>query len=163
MTKFPDIIRALALIEARFVVIGGVALVLHGSSYITADLDLAYDRTRDNAKRVAAALAQFSPRPRGMPIDLPFRFDDQSLLSSQVLTLATNVGDLDLLGEVAGIGTFAQVEQQSQELDYQGIRFRVLSIDGLLAAKRAAGREKDRPGILELEALKEIRAAQGEG
>ena len=111
---FPEVIRALALAGAKFVVIGGVA-------------------NSRNARRVAAALMQFSPRPRGMPLDLPFRLDDRSLLASQVLTLATNVGT-------------CICSEKSRDCSQQS----------------AAGREKDRPGILELEALKKIRAAQGE-
>jgi hypothetical protein len=110
------------------IVIGGVALQLQGSSYATYDLDLAYARSRENAARIATALKPFAPRPRDWSPDLPFVFDAQTLVSSEVLTLETTAGDLDLL------------------------------------AKRAAGRPKDQPGILELEAIREARriARQGE-
>jgi hypothetical protein len=153
-----DIFGALADANARFVVIGGVALTLHGSSYVTEDIDLAYERTRENARRIATALQRFSPRPRGFPSDVPFIFDEQTLLSAEILTLETSAGDLDLLATVAGLGGFSEVDAAAQTMTLNGRAIRVLSVDGLIAAKTAAGREKDRPGLIELEALREARA-----
>jgi predicted nucleotidyltransferase len=152
-----DILTALVRENARFVVIGGVALQLQGSSYITDDIDLAYERTRDNARRMARALSSFEPRPRGFPDDVPFRFDDQTLMASDGQTLSTSVGDLDLLTTVKGIGMFADVDSSADAKHYWGLTVKVLSIDGLIRAKRAAGRPKDEPGIIELEALREAR------
>jgi len=153
-----DIFGALTDANVRFVVIGGVALTLHGSSYVTQDIDLAYERTRENAKRMAAALARFSPRPRGFPSDVPFIFDEQTLLGVEILTLETSAGDLDLLATVAGLGGFAEVDAAAQTMTFEGRAVRVLSVEGLIAAKTAAGREKDQPGLIELEALREARS-----
>ena len=157
MTEIREVIRALVEAGARFVIIGGVALRLQGSAYITLDLDLAYERTRDNAQRVASALRRFGPRPRGFPSDVPFVFDAQTLMSSEVLTLATTAGDVDLLAVVKGLGGFAEVDAAAETMDFDDFSVRVLSVDGLIAAKTAAGREKDRPGLVELEAIKEYR------
>jgi hypothetical protein len=148
---------ALAAAEARVVLIGGVALQLQGSSYTTTDIDFAYERTRENAARIAAALAPFSPRPRGWTEGLPFVLDAQTIMSSELLTLETTVGDVDLLGVVKGIGAFSQVEQLADTKYIDDFSIRVLSIEGLIRAKRAAGRPKDRPGLIELEALREAR------
>ncbi len=157
MTEFRDVLAALVEVEARFVLIGGMALQLHGSSYLTEDIDLAYERTRDNARRVAKALARFAPRPRGFPPDVPFVFDAQTLMSATVLTLGTTAGALDLLAEVKGLGGFAEIDAAAETMDFEGFSIRVLSVDGLIVAKTAAGREKDRPGLIELEAIKEAR------
>jgi predicted nucleotidyltransferase len=146
--------------DVRFVVIGGAALILHGSSYVTEDVDLAFERTRDNAERIAAALRPFRPRPRGFPAGLPFVFDAQTIVSGQILTLQTTIGAVDLLGEVPGIGTFPQVEAQSETVNDAGVTFRILSIDALIVAKRTANRPKDEPGLLELEALKQARSME---
>ncbi|HEX3468038.1 MAG TPA: hypothetical protein VHT05_08185 [Candidatus Elarobacter sp.] len=162
MTEQRDVLRRLAEAEARFVVIGGVAAKLHGSAYVTFDLDLAYERTRDNAKRIATALLSLHPRPRGLPHDLPFVFDAQTLISAEVLTLETDAGDVDLLGAVKGVGPYSAVEASSELVDLAGFSVRILSIDGLIRAKRAAGRPKDEPGLIELEMLKEARLANGE-
>lgn len=123
---------------ARFVIVGGVALTLHGSAYVTFDLDIAIERTRENTTKIANALRRFSPRPRGFPEDVPFVFDAQSILSAQVLTLSTAVGDIDILGEISGVGAFPEIDRQSQDVNFRGRTVRVLSIDALIASKRAA-------------------------
>ena len=140
-------------------VVGGLAVLMQGGKYFTEDLDIAFERTRDNAKRIASALRQFEPRPRGFPPDVPFIFDEQAILLSQVLTLSTTIGDIDLLGEVSGIGTFREIVAQADDADYMGIPIKVLSVDALITAKTAANRPKDQPG---LEALKALRAARAE-
>jgi predicted nucleotidyltransferase len=163
---FAALIRALVARDVQFVVIGGVALILHGSSYITTDIDLAFERTRENAQRLAAALGPFQPRPRGFPADLPYVFDAQAIVSGQIMTLQTSIGSVDLLGEVPGIGTFEQVVSQSETVVEDGMTFRILSIDALIVSKRTANRAKDVPGLLELEALKQARdleRAEGPG
>jgi hypothetical protein len=129
---------------------------------MTADLDIAYERTRDNAKRIASALAPFVPRPRDWPTDLPFIFDAQAILSSEVLTLRTSGGDIDLLGEVKGLGSFADISAATETAEISGFTIPILSIDGLIRAKRAAGRPKDTAGLIELEALREARALRDE-
>lgn len=157
MTELREVLSALVASAARFVVIGGVALRLQGSAYVTVDLDLAYERTHDNAQRIVRALGRFAPRPRGFPPDVPFVFDAQTLMSNEVLTLATTAGDIDLLAVVKGLGNFPQIDAVAETIDFDGFSLRVLSVDGLIAAKTAAGREKDRPGLVELEAIKELR------
>jgi hypothetical protein len=74
-------------------------------------------------------------------------------------TLTTDCGDLDLLGEVSGIGVCEQVQAQSEVLPLFDSTVRVLSLDGLIAAKKAASRGKDRQHLLELEELKKMRNA----
>jgi hypothetical protein len=61
-----DVLRALAQAQARFVVSSGFAMQLHGSSSLTFDLDIAYDRTRENAALLARTLSKCSPRSRGL-------------------------------------------------------------------------------------------------
>ncbi len=142
----------------QFVVVGGFALQLHGSSYTTFDLDLAYERTRENVARLADALSPFAPRPRGFPAGLPFVFDAQTLMTSEILTLETAAGDVDLLATVKGVGGYSEIVRLADAIQVEGRTLRVLSIDGLIAAKRAAGRPKDEAGLVELEALREARA-----
>jgi len=152
-----DILRALAERKARVVVVGGVAMQLQGSSYSTQDIDFAYERTRENATRVANALASFDPRPRDFSDDLPFVFDEQTLIAHEVLTLRTTAGDVDLLGAIKGIGGYRDVEALAETFRFEHYEVRVLSIDGLIQAKRAAGRPKDEAGLVELEAIREAR------
>ena len=71
--------------------------------------------------------------------------------------METTAGDVDLLGTVKGIGGFSEVEKLAETKTFEGQEIRVLSIDGLILAKRAAGRPKDEAGLIELEALREAR------
>ena len=130
---------------------------LHGSTYLTEDVDLVYERTRRNAEKIVEALRRFKPRPREFPADLPFRFDAQTLLVTEILTLETTAGDLDLLATLKGIGNHAAVDAMSETFAYEDFAFRVLSIDGLIAAKNASGRPKDKVGLVELRALQEAK------
>ena len=138
-----------------FVVIGGVAATLHGSAHVTFDLDICYSRANANLKRVTKALAPFQPRPRGFPNGLPFIWDEATLRNSSVLTLETAIGSIDLLTEVAGLGTYEEIRAQAKIADTFGRRIAVLDISSLIRAKRAAGRSKDLAIIPELEGLME--------
>jgi predicted nucleotidyltransferase len=88
---------------------------------------------------------------------LPFRFDAPTIKAGFNFTLVTTQGDVDFLGEVAGVGTYDQVLAQSVETAIFGLKLRVLSVEGLIAAKKAANRPKDRNHVLELEELKKMR------
>lgn len=71
-------------------------------------------------------------------------------------TLKTSIGDIDLLGEVAGIGDYEAVKNESVIDTLYGCEVRILTIEGLIKAKRAAGRVKDLLVLPELEALREL-------
>jgi len=139
----------------EFVIVGGVAATIHGSSYITDDLDICYGRSRENIKRLAETLIPYQPRLRGAPEGLPFIWDAKTVQNGLNFTLRTKLGDIDLLGEIAGVGSFEQVRQSSVTVELFGVECLVLSLDRLIDAKRAAGRPKDKLILPELEALRE--------
>lgn len=99
-------------------------------------------------------LRNLHPRLRGVPEGLPFVLDEASLRSGLNFTLDTDLGPLDLLGEVPGLGPFEFVDAASDELEIDGHRLLVLTLDGLERAKRAAGRPKD---LLDLGYIKKLR------
>jgi len=140
-----------------FVLIGGAAMVAQGVGRPTRDVDACYQRTPENIQRLAAALAPFHPRLRGAPEGLPFRFDPETIQRGLNFTLSTDLGDLDLLGEVAGLGFYDAVRNFSEPLTLFERECQVLSLDGLILAKRAAGRARDLEVLPELEALRELR------
>ncbi len=146
----------------EFVIIGGVAATLHGSARVTYDLDICYSRRSANLVRLAKALEPFHPRPRGFPAGLPFFWDSGTLRNSTILTLQTDIGELDLLSEVSGLGGFDEVDRRSIFVSAFGREFRVLDLDGLIDSKRAAAREKDISALPELESLRESRDLEEE-
>jgi hypothetical protein len=156
---YPGLLARLAERKVAFVIVGGVALVLRGSGRGTFDIDICYDRRRDNLRRLSAALAPLKPTLRGAPSDLPFRLDPETLASGLNFTLDTTAGPLDLLGEIAGLGTYDIVERLSSELTLYGRPVKVLTLEGLERAKRAAGRQKD---LADLAEILELRRQSGE-
>ena len=154
MTDIQRLLETLSGAHVDFVVIDGVALTLRGSSRVTFDPDVCYSRDRENLRRLAAALAPYHPRLRGAPPDLPFPWDDRTLASGLNVTLTTDVGDFDILGEVPGVGDYVKVLAGSSEMEVGSARIRVMDLDTLERAKRAAGRAKD---LLDLGEIAEIR------
>jgi transcriptional regulator with XRE-family HTH domain len=142
-----------------FVVIGGVAGWIHGSSYPTYDLDVAYARDRGNLERLAAALVELKARWRGGPPDLPIELDAAMLHNGANFTFDTPFGNFDVLGEPAGVRDYEALRREARIESYRGLDVRVASIDHLIAMKRAADRVKDRLMLLE---YKEI-ASLGRG
>lgn len=135
--------------------IGGGAALLHGAARVTYDVDVVYARDPQGLKDLAAALAPHRPYLRGAPPGLPFRWDEHTLKAGLNFTLTTALGDLDLLGEVAGGGSYEELLPFAEEFDAFGIRLRVVSLEKLITLKRAAGRPKDFEAIAELETLLE--------
>jgi hypothetical protein len=153
--EFDRIIQVLCDGSVDFVVIGGVSALLHGSAAFTFDVDICYSRAAPNLRRIVAALAPHHPKPRGFPGGLPFIWDFAMLRNSTVLTLQTDLGELDLLAEVSGVGSWDDVKDQSVTMDAFERTISVLSLRGLIRAKRAAGRAKDLDALPELESLLE--------
>ena len=154
-TDFSSLLGVLAEAEVRFVLIGGLAGTAHGSARATLDVDVVYDRSDGNLERLAAALSGHAPSLRGAPPGLPFRWDPITLRRGLNFTLRTDLGDLDVLGEVAGGGTFETLVDRSEWITIFGVRCRCVSLPKLIELKRAAGRPKDLEAIAELEAIRE--------
>ena len=156
MIELRQALESFAHHEVEFVIVGGVAMNLHGSAHVTFDLDICYARGRVNLRRIVGALSSYHPRLRELPADLPFVWDERTLLSGANFTLTTDLGDIDLLGEVAGVGSYQDALAASATVSLYGIECRVLTLDALITSKRAAGRTKDLLALPELEALREV-------
>jgi hypothetical protein len=124
--------------------------VLHGSARVTRDLDICYSRELSNLRTLSAALKPFAPTLRGAPDTLPFVLHAATLASGLNFTLTSSAGDLDLLGEVTGLGGFAVVNRLAEPMTIYGREMRVLSLDGLERTKRAAGRLRDLADLAEI-------------
>jgi hypothetical protein len=148
-------LRLLGEFEVEVVIIGGVAATLHGSEIPTTDLDVCYARHPENLNKLANALRSVHARLRNAPEDLPFILDAETLKRGLNFTFATDVGSLDILGEVRGLGLYEDVIPGSLIVEMFGYPFPVIDISRLIVAKRTAGRPKDMIALAELEALRE--------
>jgi predicted nucleotidyltransferase len=155
-----DFAKALSVLNeggVQFIVVGGVAAILHGLGYTTYDLDVVYDRDPANIRKLTQCLEPHSPYLRGAPPGLPFKLDERAMKMGLNFTLVTSFGDLDLLGEVAGVGGYRELLPLSNEIMAFGIPFRRANLEPLIRMKRAAGRPKDFEILAQLEALLEER------
>lgn len=149
------IFEVLSSNEVDFVVIGGVAALIHGSPSVTQDLDICYSRDPKNLKRLAAALRALDARLRDVPDTVRFELDERSLAAGDHFTFTTSHGDFDCFGHPAGSEGFDDLTSSAPIIEVEGIRFAVASIDDLIRMKRASDRPKDRAEIEILGALRE--------
>lgn len=155
MTDIKALLHVLAQGGVEFILVGGVAATVHGSSRLTLDVDVLYRRTQENIRRLVLALTPYRPYLRGAPPGLPFRWESATIERGLNFTLTTDIGNLDLFGEIVGGGSYEELQSHSIAIQVFGIECRCLSLEQLIAVKRAAGRPKDLEVIAELEAILE--------
>ncbi|HTX20416.1 MAG TPA: hypothetical protein VMD27_00945 [Candidatus Aquilonibacter sp.] len=146
----------------EFVVIGGLCVVYHGVPVATFDLDICYPFGEANVRLIESAVRDLHPVHRLTANKLSLELTRSSFASLKNLYLQTDLGKLDCLSEVAGIGDFRQVLQQSILHSMSFGEFRMMSLDALIAAKVAVGREKDLEAVRLLQAVKERKEQQKE-
>lgn len=146
------------LVEAniRFVLIGGLAMITRGATHFTTDVDISFDQHPSNLEPLVKVLKANHARLRGVPEGLPFILDVKIFQNTHNFTFVTDIGDIDLLAEPAGVDSFEGLWDRATEMDIYGKTVRVASIDDLIAMKRAADRPKDRLHVLELEDLRQF-------
>jgi hypothetical protein len=139
-----QLLQALSRHGVDFVVIGGMAGLVHGSAYPTYDLDVVYARDRANLERMTAALKELDVTLRGAPSDLPFQLDAQTLANGSNFTFDSPHGSFDILGDAAGMGSYEGLRSRAVVATIEEVEVRVASLNHLIAMKRAANRPKDR-------------------
>ena len=155
--NFSKFLPLLAENRVDYILIGGGAAIAHGAARTTYDVDILYSRDPENLQTIVEALQDLNPYYRGAPPNLPFQWDTQTLQNGLNFTLTTDWGDIDLLGEVAGDGTYEKLRSFTDTMELYGHPVPVVTLDKLIHLKRAAGRPKDFEAIAELETLWELR------
>lgn len=156
---FEPIIEALNRNEVRYVVVGGVAVVLHGHARLTADLDLAVDLSRAEAKKAIDTLVGIGLRPRA-PVE-PSGFADPETRARWIAEQGMQVFSMwDPANPMRSVDLFAdnpvdfeELWARSELLPLLATTVRVASIPDLIRLKRLAGRPED---LLDIEALEAI-------
>jgi hypothetical protein len=153
MTNYRELIHMLVACRVQFIIVGGLAAAVHGSSRYTEDLDIVYNRADDNVARLVDCLAPLSPYLRGAPPGLPFRWDSRTLLKGLNFSLTTSLGSVDLLGEIVLGGSYQELLPFSEKINIFDDECLVLGLERLIEVKRAAGRPKDFEAISELQLI----------
>ena len=147
------------LIDGRveFVLVGGFAAVAHGVTLVTRDVDICCRFSEENLLRVQRSLAGLHPVYRQRP-DMPLDLTPELCARLRNLYLKTDLGIIDCLGEVLGIGGFDEVARHSLEVELPVGKCRVLDIDALIRAKEAMNRDHDRITVKQLKEIKKHRS-----
>jgi len=141
-----------------FVVIGGVCVVYHGAPLATFDLDICCPFGEQNVRRIEAGVKDLHPFHRLTANKLPLEMTRSAYGDLKNLYLQTDLGKLDCLSEVGGVGNFEAVLRRSVVACFSYGEFRFLDLDALIASKQAAGRERDLAAVRYLLAIKERNA-----
>ncbi len=155
MAQLNRLIERLCDANIDFVIVGGFAGILHGSSLVTRDLDVCAVLGAENLAKLREALGDLRPVHRMTPQRLSFLETPEPGLDMKNLYLETQLGPIDFLGSILGIGDFERVRAASIEIELFGRRCRVISLQDLIQAKEALGRDKDLFAAKELRAIAE--------
>ncbi len=144
------LLRRLTDGQVDFVVVGGVAVIMQGAPRFTKDLDICYSTDIQNLDRLGAVLTSLGARLRGVDEDVPFVPDGHTLRHTQILTLTTPDGNLDLLVKPDGSPSYTTLRAHANQIDLDGITVRIASVEDMIAMKRASARPQD---LVDLESL----------
>jgi hypothetical protein len=148
-----ELTRRLVEAQVEFVLVGGFAAVAHGATLVTRDVDICCRFNEANLKRIQNALTELHPVHRSRP-ELPLILTPEQCKTLKNLYLKTDLGAVDCLGEVLGLGDFDAVLRQSVEVELPFGRCRILDIDALILAKEAMNRDHDRITVRQLREIK---------
>ena len=145
--------------DVRFVLIGGMAAVLHGDVGVTVDLDVVPDPSAENLERLAAALRDLAARirtdgePEGLPFDCSAEFFG-NLSPDSIVNMTTQAGDLDVTFRPSGTQGFPDLSRDAVAIEAaEQLHILVASLADVIRSKEAAGREKDRLALPRLRRL----------
>lgn len=153
MQDFEKILKHLIKNEVEFILIGGFAASVYGVTLLTYDIDICISFTKENTEKLLRAFEDYNPIIRGRDISLRDKADILSELKN--LYLITDLGPIDILGSVAGLGHFNDILPYTINLELFNMKCKVLDIDALIKSKKAMKRPKDKETILQLKAIKE--------
>ena len=140
------ILQALSRNGVRYVLVGGFAGVIHGSPYLTTDVDVVPEATSANLERLSEALVELNARvwTPTEPAGVPFDHDASSLATVRIWNLITDHGRLDVVFEPSGTAGYADLSRDAVHLTILGTDIDVASLADVIRSKEAADREKDR-------------------
>jgi hypothetical protein len=154
---FLNLIERLKKGGVKFVLVGGFAGIVHGCTYVTQDIDICCDFSAANLLALQKALKNLHPVHRMTPKRLKLKLTAENCTQLKNLYLDTDIGQVDCLDSIKGLGDYEDVENLSETRDLgDGLQIRVLTINSLIKARKAMKRPRDKEAILQLEAIKKM-------
>lgn len=158
MPDFGQLLQRFADAGLEFVIVGGYAAVAHGSSYHTKDVDICIVFSNENIAKLRVALHDLKPCHRMLPQRLSFLDVPPPGQTVKNLYLETDIGIVDIISSVLGVGDFARLRAKAEIVTVDERNYPLISLEDLIKAKEAMGREKD---LLTAKELRAIAAKRG--
>jgi hypothetical protein len=152
-----NLLERLVSAGVDFAIVGGYAGVVHGCTYVTQDIDICCDFSPTNLLALQKAIWDLHPVHRMTPNRKKLRLTEKTCGQFKNLYLDTDIGQLDCLGFIDGIGDYQKVKGVSVLVQVQDMQLRVMRLDALIKAKKKMNRPHDKQAILQLEAIKHLK------
>lgn len=156
-SNFFNLLERLVKAGVDFIIVGGFAGVVYGCTYITQDIDICCDFSVDNLLLLQKALSNVHPVHRQTANRKKLELTEEICGQFKNLYLDTDIGQLDCLSFIDGLGDYEKVKQASELIRVEDVQLRVLNLDALIKAKKAMNRPRDKEAILQLEAIKKLK------
>jgi len=156
-SNFFDLLERLVNANVDFVIVGGFAGITHGCTYVTQDIDICCDFSPLNLLRLQKALSDVHPVHRMTPKKQKLQLTKENSCQFNNLYLDTDIGQLDCISFVKGLGDFQKVKKASETIIVERMKLRVLTLDALIKTKKAMNRPRDRQAVLQLQAIKKLK------
>jgi hypothetical protein len=155
--NFLNLLERLVNAGVDFVIIGGFAGVVHGCTYVTQDIDICCDFRPATLLALQGAISDLHPVHRMTPKRKRLELTERACGQFKNLYLDTDIGQLDCLSFIEGLGDYDQVKRESELIEVEEIKVRVLSLNALIKSKKLMNRPRDKEAVLQLEAIKKLR------
>ena len=142
LNRLQDVFRLFQQQEVKYVVIGGIASVLHGIPRATFDLDILIEATAENVQRLLAAMA-------GAGFATATMTNAEDVLANEITVFNDRVR-IDVQTRTPGV-SFQDAWNRRKTITYKGQKFFILSKEDLISSKRACGRDVDMEDVRLLE------------
>ena len=156
-SDFFNLLERLVNAGVDFVIIGGFAGVVHGCTYVTQYIDICCDFKPATLLALQKAISDLHPVHRMTPSRKKLRLTEQTCSQFKNLYLDTDIGQLDCLSFIDGLGDYGEVRRESELIKVEEMKMRVLSVDALIKTKKSMNRLRDKEAVLQLEAIKKLR------
>jgi len=156
-SDFLNLLEYLAKADVDFVIVGGFAGIVHGCTYVTQDMDICCNFSAANLLKLQKALSRLDPVHRMTPNKKKLELTEENCGQFKNLYLDTDIGQLDCLDVIEGVGDYEKVKQNSIIIEVDDVKYHVLSIDALIKAKKAMNRPHDKEAVRQLESIKKLK------
>ena len=157
MQNLQALLKLLVHSPIEFVLIGGFAAVLHGCDRTTRDIDICILSSPEQIRLLQDLLKPYHPSHRQQNSQFSFLDEMQDLSKPQDFHLNTDLGALDVIHHIQGVGDYYDALKNSEEIEIYGAKCRLISLEDLIQSKKLLGRYRDIATLMELEAIRKLK------